>query len=797
MNIRSLGVNFMDRIHKISVRKLASFTDTTERISKSFFSLNKAIEGTNKHTYLHNIFESQFNNYLSEVTVNYLFESSEFKVEISGRIDGLLQGTSVFEIKSTDCAFNELSFNSNPIHAAQLKIYGYIYAIQNNLHEIELSLVYIKRTTNEYKFFTETFSIDNLQSFFNKLIFTYINWQKALDDWYELRNSSIKKIPFPYDNYRNGQRTMAQSVYRTIQAEKKLFLQAPTGTGKTIGTLFPSIKAIGEGLINKIFYLTAKTITRTVAVNAYLLLKEKGLNLRTLVLTAKEKICFQDNMDCDEETCPYLNNFSNKCNDAIEAILEDEFFSREKIELIAKEYNVCPFELSLSLALYSDLIICDYNYLFDPNVSLRRFFQDNTSEKFCFLVDEAHNLVERARDMYSTGLSKNDILGFRRLIKTDYPSLYKILSKINNYFLKLKKELLEKEGNILLNFSDNNTHKELQNYLEEFLFKSEKYLDKKEAPYKKELLDMYFTFLSFIKISSIYDKCYITVYKIDNSDLFIKLFCLDPSLQLKKCMDLGRSSIIFSATLSPIEYFMPVLGGEIEDPCLILPSPFPEKNLLLYINDTISTKYKNRDSSYNKIAEIIKETVSNKIGNYLVFFPSYQYMKNVIESFDESDYNILVQESSMNEEDREEYLRNFESNGVKSLIAFAVLGGIFGEGIDLVGDKLKGVFIVGVGLPQICYERDLIKKYYNTVNNNGFDFSYTFPGMNRVLQAAGRVIRTETDTGFVILIDDRFSTYKYKQLFPKEWSLTHYSSKSKPLQSIISEFFSNENNYST
>ncbi len=756
--------------------------------SWSYSSLKNAADGIKGHLIVQNNFRDKYadmdSEYLAEAYISYTYETDEVILDINGRIDGIIVEASeitIHEIKTIEADISKVTEKQNELHWAQLKCYAYIYAKQNSYSKLKGLLTYYNRNDKSEISFSEDLLFEKLESFFNSLVYPYIGFAAKELDWKNIRDISIKALDFPYNNYRKGQRQLAVSVYRAITNKLRLFAQAPTGTGKTLATLFPAIKAIGEGEIDRVFYLTAKTITRTVAQNTFLLLKQNGLLLRTLVLTAKEKICFSPETPCEPEYCQFLKNLIENHSNAINDILQINYYDRQTIESYALKYDICPFEFSLELALYCELIICDYNYLFDPRVSLKRFFTES-NEKFCFLVDEAHNLVDRAREMYSTKIIKSDILNLRKKLRTDFPSLYKKLTKINTVLLKLKKEVLQRATQATATmaeidcFHESIIPKELVSYIEGYVLLAEQFLDViNNSPYKDEFLEVFFNFINFIKISELYDDRYTTLYYL-SEDFVICLYCLDPSRLLHKQLSLGKSSILFSATLTPLDYYKTILGGRDKDATISLTSPFPPDNLKVLLQDKISTRYSNRHRSYKKIADIIADVCLKKTGNYLVFFPSFKYMNDVIDAFLllELDVIKLIQENNMNEQAREEFLNKFETVHERSLIGFAVMGGIFGEGIDLTGDKLSGVVIVGVGLPQICFERNIIMDYFNKKLGSGFEYSYTYPGINRVLQAAGRVIRTETDKGFVVLIDDRFGTSKYKSLFPKEWKPISY-----------------------
>lgn len=765
---------------KISVRNLVEFVLRSGDLDSSFRSMSRAVDGTKAHQ---KVQKSKDENYEAEVTLKHSFEHKGFIFKIEGRADGIIYeelednkeineekssdfSVCIDEIKSTTRPLEIIDENYNELHWAQAKCYAYIYSLQNKLDNIDVQLTYFHLDTEMVKIIRKNFSFESMEEFFFNIIDKYIVWASFTSEWSIVRDSSVKELVFPFEKYRTGQRELAVTVYRTIRDGKKLFAQAPTGIGKTISTLFPTVKAFSEGHTSKIFYLTAKTIARQVAEEAFVKMREKGLRFKTLTLTAKDKICFKDESRCDPEYCEYAKGHFNRVNDGLLDILKNEDeLSRTVVEKYSRKHNICPFEFSLDLALWADTVICDFNYVFDPRVYLKRFF-DLSNNEYTFLIDEAHNLVDRSREMFSATLYKRSFLDLKRIFKDKEPKIAKSLDKLNSYMLKMKKLCEDENFYIQKEMPD-----DISYLLNNLMSESEEFLATKQGiEGHNELLDLFFEALSFTRILELYDDRYVTYVEKDSKDVKLKIFCLDPSYLLSEAVKRGKTAIFFSATLSPIEYFKDILGGHQDDDVMILPSPFDQKNLLLMIASNVSTRYKDREKSHHIIADYIK-IVSKEKGNYLVFFPSYKYMNDVYEIFIEKypEYNSIIQTNAMSEEEREAYLSKFQYNPKETLISFAVMGGIFSEGVDLKGDRLSGAIVVGVGLPQICLERNIIRQYFDENNNKGFNYAYMYPGMNKVLQAAGRVIRTEKDEGVVLLIDDRFAYKSYKMIFPKEW----------------------------
>ncbi|AKA72247.1 ATP-dependent DNA helicase [Clostridium scatologenes] len=786
-----------DKKIKVSIRNLVEFVLRGGDLDSKFVGSSRALEGTRAHQKLQKKYKQENNierQYNAEVSLKYNIEYKGFSFIIEGRADGVIvekEKIIIDEIKTVNKPLELIDENYNILHMAQAKCYAYIYAVQNDLKDIYVQLTYYSISADESKYFIKNFNMEELKLFFLDLLDKYFWWANFMDQWIDKRNISIKNMNFPFDKYRPGQREVAVAVYNTIKQESKIFVQAPTGVGKTISTLFPAIKAMEQGLVSKIFYLTAKTITANVAQECMTNMNNKGLKIKTLVITAKEKVCFKDKPSCNPEDCEFAKGHYDRLNNALNEILSKEtLISREVIIEYAKRNKLCPFEFSLEIALWVDCIICDYNYAFNPQVYLKSFFE-NGKEDYVFLIDEAHNLADRGREMFSAELYKKPFLKLKKVMTKKEPQIAKALTSINSYMIKLRKICEEENRNIYVQKEE---IKDIYNLLRRFTKESEEWLAKNnKLEGYDELLQLYFDVLSYTRISEFYDNKFTTYVEKLGDDIKIKIFCLDPSYLLSEVVKRGKASIFFSATLSPISYFKEVLGGNEQDYTMRIPSPFPKKNMKLILANRISTKYKNREGSYNLLSKYIHELVCGRKGNYLIFFPSYAYMRNVYDIFcqEYSDINAVIQENSMSEELKKTFLDRFK-NYSETMVAFAVLGGMFSEGIDLKGDKLIGVGIVGVGLPQLCFERDIIMNYFNDKNNMGYEYSYMYPGMNKVLQAAGRVIRTEEDRGVVMLMDERFSNRNYRELFPKHWDANTIARNVKEVENIIKNFWENK-----
>ena len=709
-------------------------------------------------------------DYHAEVTLKYEVPCKEFILSVEGRADGIIDTPSGIVIDEIKGVLKDLDMIKEPVavHLAQAKCYAYIYASQKKLEEIGVQMTYCNMETEEIKRFQNVYVYEELDRWFWELIGKYEKWARYQIRWKEKRNASIKEIEFPFA-YREGQRDLTASVYRTILRKKKLFIQAPTGVGKTISTVFPAVKAVGEGLGEKIFYLTAKTITRTVAWQAFDILKEQALRMKVLVLTAKEKICFCEETNCNPEACPYAKGHYDRVNDAVyELLTTSDEMNREILEEQARKWKVCPHEMSLDVSEWVDAVICDYNYVFDPNVKLKRFFGEGVSGEYIFLIDEAHNLVERGREMYSASICKEEILEIRKRAGEKYPRFTKALNRVNRQLLEIKKdcekyEILEGPGALPLSLLQ--VMGEMEKILEEGT----------DSQFIDEILDFYFSVRDFLNVSELVDENY-QVYAENGEDgnFRVKLFCVNPAGNLGECLSKGNSSVFFSATFLPLGYYREMLSVRKDDFGIYVPSPFSVENRKILIGDDVSSRYTRRGyEEYRKVAEYIARTVWQKKGNYMVFFPSYRFMEEVYRIYEE-EFSVgwirtICQETEMSEKRREEFLDEFAEDG-DAVVGFCVMGGVFSEGIDLIGSRLIGAVIVGTGLPQISNEREILKNYYDKKGEGGFDYAYRYPGMNKVLQAAGRVIRTQEDRGILLLLDERFWGSDYRGLFPAEWA---------------------------
>lgn len=742
--------------------------------------------------------------YQAEITMKHAVDQGQYRILIEGRADGVITEPGGYVIDEIKCMVSAVSRLEEPIpvHLAQAMCYGYFWCLEKELSSIGIQLTYCHIETEEIRRFRQEKSFDELEEWFAGLIHEYRKWADYLYRHGLRRQESLKDLAFPYP-YRKGQRELAVDVYRAIARKRNLYIQAPTGIGKTLSVIFPSLKAMGEGKGEKLFYLTAKTITRRAAEEALEILRAQGLYFSTLTITAKEKICFLDKPQCNPEACPYAKGHFDRVNDAVFDIIHREFaITREKVVEYARTYQVCPFEFSLDISNWVDGVIGDYNYVFDPNACLKRYFGEGKGGGYLFLVDEAHNLVPRAREMYSAALVKEDILLVKRLVKARSKKLARLLDQCNKAMLELKREcedyqILDDVNHLGMLVSG------MYAQMEEFMEENPEFED------RDLVLDFYFQARDFLSVWEMMDDGYEKYSQMTPEGNFqVVLFCINPSGRLKRYLAMGESTIFFSATLLPVMYYKELLSGDPEDYAVYARSPFPEENRLLLVARDVSSRYSRRNErEYQKVAAYIRKIVAGKGGNYLVFCPSYQYLEQLERDLTAGDgaglgpgltveageqlgpdkageakcvpeFELLVQRSRMDEAEREAFLARFLEGGKmsgegarrKSLVGLCVMGGIFGEGIDLKAESLIGVIIIGTGLPMVGPQQDILRQYFEERGKPGFTYAYQYPGMNKVMQAAGRVIRTMEDEGVIALLDDRFLSCDYLSLFPREWS---------------------------
>ena len=813
----------MDNAIRTSVRDLVEFIyregDIDTRIGGA--SEDAMLEGARIHRKIQGEAGAE---YMSEVPLSILYASKEVEVLLEGRADGVFwlddeKCWAIDEIKTTYRPLDQIE-EPVPVHTAQARCYAFMYLSQNDLDRICVQMTYCNQVTEKIKRFREMWTREEIGAWFAGTMLEYEKWallQLSIRDRC-VESAGSLEFPFPY---REGQRDLVVHVYHTICHGKKLFLEAPTGSGKTLCTVFPAIKAIGEGRADKLFYLTSKTVTGTVALDTFALMRGQGLRLVSVQLTAKERICPMEEAACDPDSCPRARGHFDRVNEALYELLNhEENIDRAAILDYAERFNVCPFELSLDASLFADAIVGDYNYLFDPHARLRRFFGGAApKERYLFLIDEAHNLVDRSRDMYSASLTKSGCRRFRREVREVYPALWKELGKLVREFGQIRGQMTrDREGaqipssfteaeyigdDALGSFAERASlvYVEMQQILSSLQKGAGAKRREKFARVRESFMSYYFELSHFLEMYEEMGEGYVRYISRDSArngryvpqnsgqdsakdsagDVTVHLYCVDPSDKLAECMGMGTASILFSATFLPIQYYKRLLGGTPEDYEVSASSVFDPGRQGVFVARDVTTRYRDRTpEQYARIARGIHSAVSQRHGNYMVFFPSYQFMDQVLgiyrEAFPEDgETSYLVQRSGMGEAERAAFLSSFEQvSDSRSQVGFCVLGGIFSEGIDLRRDRLIGVLVVGTGFPQVCVEREVLRRYWDERGYSGFDYAYRFPGMNKVLQAAGRVIRTTEDVGIIVLMDERYESPAYRRLMPRSWRTENY-----------------------
>ena len=749
----------MNKVLTLSVHQLVDFLLRTGDIDNRIYNSATMSEGTLIHAFYQS---RQGKNYVSEYNLLEEFKVDDFNVTLEGRADGIIDlgSTAIIdEIKSTVAPLEEYYESQKEWHLGQAKCYALMYAHEKNYDSISIRLTYIHQVDKSQLIKTFDYLTSELENEVGSLLEEYIEFFKILFERKVKRNESASRITFPYGKFREGQKELAKYSYGIAQNGGILFAEAPTGIGKTISTMFPCVISFANTENEKIFYLTAKNSGKEMAFNTANLLIDSGLEASVIEILAKDKVCFCPGKACNPDECPYAKCYYTKVREVVKnTILNSKTLSTQNILEIARHNALCPFELSLDLSLYMDIIICDYNYFFDPIVYLKRFF-DSDASNMIVLVDEAHNLVERGRDMYSASFDSFRYKQVKRSLKHfDYKKYKKAQTRMSKFFAQFDDFPL---GNTPIDIFDKSDLNAINNYLVACADVNKNH----HSVVTDEFTEFYLDVNKFIKLLDFYDDTFQLYVNKREDDVKIELFCIDPSEHLKRTMDQVKGKIFFSATLSPAEYYMDVIGRDTSNPLLSLPSPFNKKNMKVLVAPKISVRYKNRQDTINHVADYIKEFVSHKVGNYFIYVPSYEYLEMLVPYLENENFELIVQEKDMTEDEKEEFLSCFVDKPKNTMLGVAVLGGAFSEGIDLVGERVIGVAIVGVGIPQICFERDLIRNYFEKKANKGYEYAYASPGINKVMQALGRVIRSETDRGVALLIDDRYLTKQYNDIF--------------------------------
>lgn len=759
----------MKPVFTISVRDLIEFMLLRGDLLRGsrFVASDRMVVGTRGHQ---KIQKSRPAGYEAEVPVVFDHEAESFILRVQGRIDGLWMRESRPLIEEIKTVQEPWSGNPKDLHWAQARSYAAILSIQRYWPEVDLQLTYLELDSQHTISFQVRGDLESLTQWWIHLIDAYLPWASERLRWQQIHRASLDQLVFPYPQYRVGQRRLAVEVFKALTNGKRLFAEAPTGIGKTISVLFPTFKASARQPIDKIFYLTAKISGQSVAESALRDLAGTGLRCRSLTLSARSRVCQQQGVACDPARCTRLIGYYDRWHDAFRDAFVVDDWTRETVLRLAEKHHLCPAEFALDLLPWADVLIGDYNYAFDPAASLRQCFEEEQG-KYVFLIDEAHNLVDRARDMFSATLSSAALQEAAEQCASLLPSLAKALQSAASRLRKIEPHRDAQQ----VDLDKAKPDEILIRLLETAVESSEAWLATNQmSACRESLLQCYFAMQSFLRAVERAESDFALLCHADGTERILQVLCLHPGRLLGEMLKRSTAAVFFSATLSPSAYFQEMLGGQSVDLLLQLPSPFNSADLHLLIHERISTKWKNRENSAECVAQTLVAFTSGCPGHYLLFFPSYAYLelvRNIAQPL-LSGAEHIVQSSDMSETDRQEFLEEFrQPRPGRTLLGWVVMGGQFAEAIDLVGENLIGAVVVGVGLPMVGLEREVMRRQFDRTSRDGFAFAYVFPGLNRVLQAVGRVIRSETDRGAVLLIDDRWSESRYRELMPPHWEV--------------------------
>ncbi len=740
----------------IGIRQLVEFCCRNGDLGYADNPGVKALEGVQTHQKIQKRYRQQAE---SEVTTQLVMTIDDEEIELGGRIDLLFSSETPPRIEEIKTVYAHTPGTENDaVHWGQLKFYGASYAREKDLDQVNLSLNLVNLFSNEEQRHAKIFQRGELEDFVETILRRYLDWQNLVEQQQQRTREQAQEMAFPFENFRQQQHRFAAEVYRNVQKQDQLIVEAPTGAGKTISTLFPVVKAIGEDLCDQVVYLSAKVSGQQQAISAIRLMP---VELSFVVIQAKARSCpcNHNAEEIDPEgRCRRCLGFFERLPAAREQLFNQRQLDVNQIQKTADEFQICPFELSLQMINWVDIIICDYNYVFDPLVQLS-YFQTSSKRK-TLLIDELHNLVDRARGMYSAKLTRTQI---KQAASADNSQT--ITSALESLQFALDRELRQQSNDESISERlPDSLLRAIQRFSEALGF--DIFGNKHLASETIELSKAVFRFQT---ISQLFDDHHRVLGRKPLPAREIKLLCLNAFDYLEKCYPLFQSVCGFSATLSPSAYFECALGFTPSCANLKLPSPFPAQNLKVCIADYVDTRYRQREFSIDAICQSITSTYQAKPGNYLVFFSSYYFMQSVQQRFAElyPEIEILIQQRDFDDAAQQQFLTQFFEHDQQ--LGFAIMGGRFAEGIDYQGKSLIGTIIVGVGLPQANQEQQLIQQDFDRLKLDGFDYAFRFPGLIRVMQSAGRVIRSEKDQGVVVLLDQRFCQAGYRRYLPPSW----------------------------
>lgn len=839
-----------DRI-ELSVRELCALALQGGSIDNRYPAKSmtfRAAEGREVHDRLRTLREAgqgmpeaATGAYHPELPLHHICRCDDITFSVSGRADGVWVepgGCVVEEIKSVQGLPELYAHTPREADLAQLTCYGYFLCAAKGFSTVTLRLTYARAGQEEEAAHVDSsLSAEQLRAAYIALLRMILPRARDLRERETTVRDIARNAVFPYTDMREAQRDMILECWRDLRAGKTLFAEAPTGIGKTIATLYPAVRCYGEERCDKIFYLTAKNATRREAFGAVQKLNEAGTPVRACIITARESACLCEaaraegrrlSSFCNPTSCPYAKGYYDRVESVMAGLLSSgkTLFSGLDLRAAAQAWTVCPYELALDLSERCEIIICDYNYVFSPTVYLRRYFADGLpgtdGHRYIFLVDEAHNLPDRARDMYSGALSLAELYAVQdRLQNDENQSLTSVFPEedfsvgllpdgdeaADRHSTRLTASSLDDLIGLLSRRSgvcrevmttgsdgvsrgatlDRGEPVELAETARKLSILCDRWLRRHPAhPLYTTVDGLGATLKTFCTAADFYDRRFVTYTEVERGpgpegglDVRVRLSCLDPADILRPILHRATAAVLFSATLTPAAYFADILGGDKSGITVSFDSPFPTDHLCVAVCDQVSTRYENRDASVRRIVSYIAATVSAKRGNYMVYFPSYAYLEKVYAHFHKRYPTVktVVQTPGMTYSEREAFIAAFTPDSAELQIGFCVLGGSFSEGVDLPGRALIGALIVGVGIPGLSSERNIMRDYYDErataigdgAAGEGYAYAYTYPGMNHVLQAAGRVIRRDDDRGVVVLLDDRYAADPYLHLYPAHW----------------------------
>ena len=749
----------------VAVRTLCEFTAKRGDLDLRFTPSPTALEGMEGHAV---VTLRRAAGYESELTLSGAYG----ELTVRGRADGYDPALNrLEEIKTYRGQLETMPENHRALHWAQALVYGHLLCQARALERLNVALVYFDIGSRKETVLTQSYEACALRSLFEHQCERFLGWAMRESEHREARNAALDRLRFPYGEFRSGQRELAVAVYRAARDAGALMAQAPTGIGKTLATIFPALKACGQGHVERVFFLTAKTPGRALALDAIDSLHRHAdaLPLRTLELVARDKACEHPDKSCHGESCPLARGFYDRLGDAREAALASHRLDRETVRQAALAHDVCPYYLAQELARWCDVVVGDYNYYYDSSALLYALARIN-QWPVAVLVDEAHNLLERARKMYTASIEQ---------------SAFKAAGKTAPDVLKEPLKRLQREWNAL-NRTQTNAYQAYAEVPARVLSSAQNLIGAvtdhlADAPLSIDdsLLRVFFDAMHFVSLSeqfgthSVFDVRLSAKAAADRGKVSSALCVRNvvPAHFLAPRHALARATVLFSGTLAPEHFYRDMLGLPEEAAFMSVDGPFRPQQLHVHIAAHVSTRWRDRERSLIPIADLMARQYAEQPGNYLGFLSSFDYLQRVATLMQQRhpDVPIWTQAPGMDEAARDAFLARFRSAG--SGIGLAVLGGAFSEGVDLVGEQLIGAFVATLGLPQVNEVNEEMRRTMDARFGSGYDYVYLYPGLQKVVQAAGRVIRTETDVGVLHLIDDRFRRAEVRRLLPTWWAL--------------------------